>query len=182
MKLIYFQFSFKSRFLRWADTIRIYFTFYFADSEVVAKMSPTRVTVVEESLAEPKEFELYKLTYENVVLVGAGTYGSVYFVRWDYCCPDRRKCENWELLESERLERLLLLNTCARRKVKWGGRPPYCALSSSQPSWSGWPACTSPTWTPSWWPSTWRAGTSSPGQQISTIIVSSQLASEEEDI
>ena len=44
-------------------------------------MSPTRVTVVEESLAEPKEFELYKLTYENVVLVGAGTYGSVYFVR-----------------------------------------------------------------------------------------------------
>ena len=51
-----------------------------ADSEVVAKMSPTRVTVVEESLAEPKEFELYKLTYENIVLVG-GTYGSVYFVR-----------------------------------------------------------------------------------------------------
>jgi len=51
------------------------------DSEVVARMSPTRVTVVEESLAEPKEFELYKLTYENVVLVGAGTYGSVYFVR-----------------------------------------------------------------------------------------------------
>ena len=45
-------------------------------------MSPTRVTVVEESLAEPKEFEVYKQTYENIVLVGAGTYGSVYFVRW----------------------------------------------------------------------------------------------------
>ena len=44
-------------------------------------MSPTRVTVVEESLAEPKEFEVYKQTYENIVLVGAGTYGSVYFVR-----------------------------------------------------------------------------------------------------
>ena len=76
MKLIYFQFSFKSTFLRSADKI-----FHLADSEVVAKMSPTRVTVVEESLAEPKEFEVYKQTYENIVLVGAGTYGSVYFVR-----------------------------------------------------------------------------------------------------
>ncbi len=45
-------------------------------------MAPTRVTVVEETLAEPKEFELYKQIYENVVLVGAGTYGSVYFVRY----------------------------------------------------------------------------------------------------
>ena len=44
-------------------------------------MAPTRVTVVEETLAEPKDFELYKQTYENVVLVGAGTYGSVYYVR-----------------------------------------------------------------------------------------------------
>ena len=44
-------------------------------------MAPTRVTVVEETLAEPKDFELYKQTYENIVLVGAGTYGSVYFVR-----------------------------------------------------------------------------------------------------
>ena len=51
------------------------------DSEVVAKMAPTRVAVVEETLAEPKDFELYKTTYENVVLVGAGTYGSVYYVR-----------------------------------------------------------------------------------------------------
>ena len=45
-------------------------------------MAPTRVTVVEETLAEPKDFELYKQIYENVVLVGAGTYGSVYFVRY----------------------------------------------------------------------------------------------------
>ena len=51
------------------------------DSEVVAKMAPTRVAVVEETLAEPKDFEIYKTTYENVVLVGAGTYGSVYYVR-----------------------------------------------------------------------------------------------------
>ena len=52
------------------------------DSEVVAKMAPTRVAVVEETLAEPKDFELYKTTYENVVLVGTGTYGSVYYVRY----------------------------------------------------------------------------------------------------
>ena len=52
-----------------------------ADSEVVARMAPTRVTVVEESLADPKDFEVYKETYENIVLVGAGTYGSVYYVR-----------------------------------------------------------------------------------------------------
>ena len=44
-------------------------------------MAPTRVTVVEESLADPKDFEEYKMTYENIVLVGAGTYGSVYYVR-----------------------------------------------------------------------------------------------------
>ena len=44
-------------------------------------MAPTRVAVVEETLAEPKDFEIYKTTYENVVLVGAGTYGSVYYVR-----------------------------------------------------------------------------------------------------
>ena len=44
-------------------------------------MAPTRVTVVEESLADPKDFELYKQTYVNIVLVGAGTFGSVYFVR-----------------------------------------------------------------------------------------------------
>ena len=37
---------------------------------------------MEETLAEPKDFELYKQIYENVVLVGAGTYGSVYFVRY----------------------------------------------------------------------------------------------------
>ena len=28
-----------------------------------------------------QDFEIYKQIYENVVLVGAGTYGSVYFVR-----------------------------------------------------------------------------------------------------
>ena len=52
-----------------------------SDSEVVAKMAPTRVAVVEETLAEPKDFELYKTTYENIVLIGSGTYGSVYFIR-----------------------------------------------------------------------------------------------------
>ena len=52
-----------------------------ADADVVSKMAPTRVTVVEESLAEPKDFEEYKLTYENIVLVGAGTYGSVYYIK-----------------------------------------------------------------------------------------------------
>ena len=50
-------------------------------------MAPTRVTVVEESLADPKDFELYKTTYENIVLVGAGTYGSVYYVRSDIPLP-----------------------------------------------------------------------------------------------
>ena len=54
-------------------------------------MAPTRVTVVEETLADPKDFEEYKMTYENIVLVGAGTYGSVYYVRLGFSC-DRWWC------------------------------------------------------------------------------------------
>ena len=44
-------------------------------------MAPTRVAVVEETLAEPKDIEVYKATYENVILIGSGTYGSVYYIR-----------------------------------------------------------------------------------------------------
>ena len=51
------------------------------DSESVSRMAPTRVAVVEENLAEPKDIEVYKATYENVVLIGSGTYGSVYYIR-----------------------------------------------------------------------------------------------------
>merc|ERR1719336_1441692 len=52
------------------------------DNDNVSKIEPsTRRVVVEETIAEPKDFEQYKATYENVILVGSGTYGSVYFVR-----------------------------------------------------------------------------------------------------
>ena len=44
-------------------------------------MAPTRVAVVEEELADPKDIEVYKAIYENVILIGSGTYGSVYYVR-----------------------------------------------------------------------------------------------------
>jgi serine/threonine protein kinase len=43
----------------------------------------TRIAVVEETIAEPKDIEEYKATYENIILVGSGTYGSVYYVKWD---------------------------------------------------------------------------------------------------
>ena len=68
--------------------------------EVLAEMvtkAPTRVAIVEPCLGEPKDFEVltlilwdpdsceeiqvYKEIYENVVQVGSGTFGSVYFVR-----------------------------------------------------------------------------------------------------
>merc|ERR1719336_806347 len=52
------------------------------DNDNVSKIEPsTRRVVVEETIAEPKDFEQYKATYENVILVGSGTYGSVYYVR-----------------------------------------------------------------------------------------------------
>jgi len=52
------------------------------DNDNVSKIAPsTRRVVVEETIAEPKDFEQYKATYENVILVGSGTYGSVYYVR-----------------------------------------------------------------------------------------------------
>ena len=54
---------------------------FFADSESVSRMAPTRVAVVEEMLAEPKDIEVYKAIYENVILIGSGTYGSVYYIR-----------------------------------------------------------------------------------------------------
>ena len=47
----------------------------------MSKLAPTRVAVVEETLADPKDIEVYKATYENVILIGSGTYGSVYYIR-----------------------------------------------------------------------------------------------------
>ena len=44
-------------------------------------MAPTIVAVVEEMLAEPKDIEVYKAIYENVIPIGSGTYGSVYYIR-----------------------------------------------------------------------------------------------------
>jgi len=41
----------------------------------------SRVTVVEETLEEPRPYEEYKMKYLNVCLIGSGTYGSVYYVR-----------------------------------------------------------------------------------------------------
>ena len=57
----------------------------------------TRVAVVEETIAEPKDIEEYKEKYENVILVGSGTYGSVFYIRWEDNSPlalSRWKFEN----------------------------------------------------------------------------------------
>jgi len=51
------------------------------NNNAVSLAEPTRIAVVEENIAEPKDFELYKHTYENICLIGSGTYGAVYFVR-----------------------------------------------------------------------------------------------------
>ena len=49
----------------------------------MSKLAPTRVAVVEETIAEPKDIEVYKAAFENVILIGSGTYGSVYYIRQD---------------------------------------------------------------------------------------------------
>jgi serine/threonine protein kinase len=61
--------------------------------EVLAEMvqkAPTRVAVVEPCLAEPRDIEEFKEVYENVVQVGSGSFGSVYYIRWPFtvffCC------------------------------------------------------------------------------------------------
>ena len=57
------------------------------NNNAVSLAEPTRIAVVEENIAEPKDFELYKHTYENICLIGSGTYGAVYFVR---SVPDKK--------------------------------------------------------------------------------------------
>merc|ERR1719186_932026 len=42
---------------------------------------PTRIAVAAEDLASPKDLEIYKESYENLALVGSGTFGSVYYAR-----------------------------------------------------------------------------------------------------
>ena len=54
------------------------------DAEFLSKIkaaAPTRTAMVSKELATPKDLELYKDTYENLVLVGSGTFGSVYCAR-----------------------------------------------------------------------------------------------------
>ena len=48
----------------------------------LARTSPTRIAVVEEDIDQPKDFEEYKQKYENICLIGSGTYGAVYFIRF----------------------------------------------------------------------------------------------------
>eukprot|EP00092_Neocalanus_flemingeri_P028870 GFUD01031348.1.p1 GENE.GFUD01031348.1~~GFUD01031348.1.p1 ORF type:complete len:678 (-),score=184.77 GFUD01031348.1:119-2152(-) len=54
------------------------------DPEIISNIksaAPTRIAVAAEELATPKDMDLYKDTYENVALVGSGTFGSVYYAR-----------------------------------------------------------------------------------------------------
>jgi len=50
-------------------------------SLVSMTMAPTRVAVLGEGLAEPKDFQEFKDKYETEAQVGAGAFGSVYRVR-----------------------------------------------------------------------------------------------------
>ena len=55
-----------------------------SDPEVISRLksaTPTRITVTGKDLATPKDLETYKDSYENVALVGSGTFGSVYYAR-----------------------------------------------------------------------------------------------------
>ena len=56
----------------------------FLDPEVLSRLksaTPTRITVAGKDLATPKDLETYKDNYENVALVGSGTFGSVYYAK-----------------------------------------------------------------------------------------------------
>ena len=46
-----------------------------------ASLASTRVTIVAEDLAKPRDIAEYKETYENIMVVGSGTFGSVYCAR-----------------------------------------------------------------------------------------------------
>jgi hypothetical protein len=74
---------------RGASTASSKLTSSCSDSEKVpgSQKCATRIAVVEETIAEPKDIEEYKATYENIILVGSGTYGSVYYVRWALPLP-----------------------------------------------------------------------------------------------
>jgi len=54
------------------------------DPEIISNIKssvPTRIAVAAEDLASPKDLEIYKESYENLALVGSGTFGSVYYAR-----------------------------------------------------------------------------------------------------
>lgn len=54
------------------------------DPEIISNIksaAPTRIAVAAEDLATPKDLQIYKDTYDNVALVGSGTFGSVYYAR-----------------------------------------------------------------------------------------------------
>jgi len=54
------------------------------DPEIISTIksaAPTRIAVAAEDLATPKDMEIYKETYDNLALVGSGTFGSVYCAR-----------------------------------------------------------------------------------------------------
>ena len=56
----------------------------FLDPEIISNIKssvPTRIAVAAEDLASPKDLEIYKESYENLALVGSGTFGSVYYAR-----------------------------------------------------------------------------------------------------
>ena len=50
------------------------------DAEVVSRLrsASTRVTIVTDDMAEPRDMAEYKEKYENLGVVGSGTFGSVY--------------------------------------------------------------------------------------------------------
>lgn len=54
------------------------------DAEAIQRIKSainTRVTVVDRDLVVPKPLEEYKEKYENLGVVGSGTFGSVYVAR-----------------------------------------------------------------------------------------------------